>query len=432
MQLRVEQATHAEVALAECLRHARLAPAAAARATALAYGTLRLRGRLDSLLAPRLARPLHQQAPLLRSILRVGAYELLFADHCDPAQTVHALVEGAKHRGHTGWSGLVNAILRALSGDAEQLRVPPARGPREHLIAWESLPPWLAERWLKQFGPELSLAVAQAANSDPPLTLRINPLRTDRDAVLARFHAAEIAAEPGELHPQAVRVRGAGSPERLPGWAEGWFSVQDEGAMTLAPLTDARPGQRVIDLCAAPGGKATHLAELLAGEGRVVAVDLDPQRLVGLPTALARLGLGAVQVQTADARKLDGRLWPAEAVLLDAPCTGTGTLARRPDLRWHLGPQRLAHVVELQRELLASAAQLVKPGGVLVYATCSLEPDENQQQMAWFAQHYPQFVPDATGLAAADGWDTDLAQRLLLPVAGRHDGFFAARRRRAE
>ncbi|MBI5832931.1 MAG: 16S rRNA (cytosine(967)-C(5))-methyltransferase RsmB [Armatimonadetes bacterium] len=415
---RCEQGAFAERVLEQALARAKY-PHWSTRATALAYGTLRLRARLDAVLGPFLSRPLAEVDAPLRAVLRVGAYELLFADHVETAQAVHALVELAKDEsrgGHVGLGSLTNAVLRKLVANADQLRVePPGLSIDQRLEGWWSLPRWVAERWVRRWGEEGALELAQAAGTDPHVHLRVNRCRTDREQLLARLTEAGVRARPSALSPWGVLISG-GQPERLPGFAEGWFTVQDEASVAIAELTGAQPGLRAIDLCAAPGSKATQLAEMGA---EVLACDIQRKRLARVDESALRMGL-TIETLVADARELPGKVEPADIVLLDAPCSGTGTLARRPDLRWRLDDERLAEVQRLQRELLAAAARLVKPGGVLVYSTCSLEPEENDEQMTWLAQVGSELLPDGP------------ADVTLKPVAGQHDGFFMARRRRAE
>jgi len=422
--LRVDQGAYADKALAKELAAATAPPTHAARATALAYGAVRLRARCDWVLAPRLKRPLAGLDPWLRAVLRVAAFELLWAEQVDVAAAVHAYVDLARRRGHEGLAAMANAVLRRLAAERESLTQPPSEldpavDLEGYLCHWASLPPWLARRWRERFDRAQVLSLAASANAEPRVAIRVNRRRIDRAALAARLAAAGFRCEPSGLSPAGLVLGPGARPETLPGFHEGLFTVQDEAAISIAEICRPRPGQRVIDLCAAPGGKATALAELLDDRGQVVACDVAPARLAGVARAAERLGLSCLQLVAGDARGAEQRLAPAAVVLLDAPCSGTGTLARRPDLRWRLGPERLAQVVETQRQLLHSAALLTAPGGVMVYATCSLEPEENEQQMAWLAGRHPELVTEA-----------DWRDTTLWPVAGRHDGFFVARRRR--
>lgn len=435
LAVRVAQAVadgrHADQALAAELATSHLPEPAVARATALAFATVRLTGRADAVLRPLLARPLAQAPPALLAVLRVGAVELLWMERTLVPAAVDDLVTIARRRAGEGPARAANAVLRRVAGDRDRLRRPPAElSDEDWLVDWESLPRWLARRWLSRFGGATARRLAAAANSEPPVCLRVNRLRATREAVLASLAAAGLAAEPGELAPSAVRLRSAGRVDALPGFADGWHSAQDEGAQLVAPLAALRPGQRAADLCAAPGGKAAHLAELSDDAATISAVDRNEARSERLVETVRRLGLRSVTCRTADARELARELEPQDVVLLDAPCTGTGTLARRADRRWQVNDRELRAAVELQTELLDAAADLVGPGGLLIYSTCSLEAEENEQALATLAERRPELRPDSEGIDPPPGWDADTASLLLLPRGGLHDGFFLARRRR--
>lgn len=343
-------------------------------------------------------------------------------------------MEIAKRRGHPRLAGITNGVLRNLVRQAHILRDPPAalrRADRleEYLTHWESHPAWLVRRWLEIYGSETTKRLVAAGNREPRPHLRVNRLRTDRATLTAALREAGLAVEDTPLSPFGVKLDSPGAVPALPGFGDGWFTVQDQGAMVIAPVTDAVAGERVIDLCAAPGGKATQLAEQMRDEGEVVAIDVHPERVEQIVETAARLGLTCLTARTADARELVGELEPADVVLLDAPCTGSGTLARRPDLRWQTGPRRLRELIPLQQELLRSAAALTRVGGRLIYATCSLEPEENESQMAWFDANVEGFAPEQPK-APPQGWDAARAQGLVLPMTEDHDAFFVARRRR--
>jgi 16S rRNA (cytosine967-C5)-methyltransferase len=253
----------------------------------------------------------------------------------------------------------------------------PRADPLQYLALGFALPEWLARRWSGCFVADECRRLGFWFAGPAPLTLRVNPLRTTRDALLAALAEKGVAAEAGQ-HPQAVRLREAAPVRSLPGYDAGLFVVQDEAAMRVASALAPQPGWRVLDLCAAPGGKATHLAELQGDAGEVVACDPDEGRLRTVADLAARLGLKSVR--TARARAAPGEgvpPGPFDAVLVDVPCSNTGVLGRRPEARWRLRPSDLDHLADLQRRLLVVAVERARPGGVVVYATCSVEPEEN-------------------------------------------------------
>lgn len=432
--LAVEHGAYADVALRQAREAADLHGPASSRATLLVHHSLRLRRRSDYVLRRLIDRPLQSLDAPLRAVLRGGVFELLWAEQVDVPQAVHEWVEIAKSIGHAGLGAFANGVLRNVVRQADSLRVPPpemAASPNseESLVQWESHPRWLVRRWLDRFGETGAGVLCRHGNREPRVHLRVNRTRCRREDLLAALEANGIAAEPIAGAPDGVALIAPGRIAALPGYDEGWFCVQDAGAQQIAPLCNVRPGQRLLDLCAAPGGKATHLAELLGGEGEVVATDKNAARLRLADESAARLRLGNLRCVAGDGRELPGRLEPFDAVLADVPCSGTGTLARRPDLRWQLTAQRLTELVPLQQELLRAAAALTRPGGVLVYATCSLEAEENEAQMAWFDAEFDAFEPDHDG-PVLPGWDAATASATLLPDGADRDGFFAARRRR--
>ncbi|MCC7492285.1 MAG: 16S rRNA (cytosine(967)-C(5))-methyltransferase RsmB [Fimbriimonadaceae bacterium] len=432
VQRAVETGAFAEVALHRELTTASLQGPSAARATALTHGSIRLRRRCDFVLRPLLSRPLGGLDPVLRAVLRVGAFELLWAAQTRVGAAVNDLVNIARDWGHAGLAQYANGVFRRLAGEADALRDEPpelAADPVERLVEWESHPRWLVQRWVARHGVETARAWCLAGNREPRLHLRANRLRTSAADLLHVLRNRGIAVEAGRLCPEAVLLQEPQAVEGLPGWREGWFTIQDEGAMLIAPVSGATAGQRVIDLCAAPGGKATHLAELLGDQGEVLACDRNAGRLQRVDQAAARLGLKCIQTVAGDVRETLTAAAPAEVVLLDAPCSGSGTLARRPDLRWHLKAARLAEVTALQCELLAAAARLTRPGGVLVYATCSMEQEENEGQMRWFDSTFGDFAPAAAG-PVPPSWDAAAGWATIGPGDG-HDGFFVACRRRS-
>jgi len=387
----------------------------------LVYGTLRLRGRLDHVLAQCATRPLHQVQPDVLDALRLGAYQLLELDGIPAYAAVSESVELARSLAPKA-AGFANAVLQTLQRRATSLTFPPLESdPRGHLVAHGSHPEWLVERWLARLGVEETTALVAANNRRPELFLRL--LTADGPA---RLEAAGIQATP---HPLARGVVGLppGTPV-LPVLETAAAVVQDPAAALVVQYADVPAGALVADLCAAPGGKALGLG---IGPGLTVASDLSLGRLRRIRENLERtLGQGAclrLVLLVADGRAPAVR--PADVVLLDAPCTGTGTLRRHPDGRWRVRPRDLAALVQLQRELLAAAHEVVRPGGLLVYSTCSLEPEENEVQVEWFLEEHPEYAAAPGQAVPAVVRDGDWLR--VQPQRHGCDGAFAARLRRS-
>jgi 16S rRNA (cytosine967-C5)-methyltransferase len=401
------------------LNRAALVPADRRLATQLAYGVLRRRGSLDALLRPLIRRQPHQVEPWLWDTLRLGAFQLALLAQIPPHAAINETVELAAVYQRPRAKGFLNGVLRAVAmlltdertgapaGDALPLEggqyrklarpvLPePAVHPVQFLAAGFALPRWLARRWLARCGWEESLRLGFWFAGPVPLWLRCNTLRIDRAACLAAFAQAGIAAEPGE-HPQAVRLVDPVPIRELPGYEEGWFAVQDESAMRVASALAPEPGTRVLDLCAAPGGKTTHLAELMQNQGQILACDVDEQRLRTLSSLTDRLGVTIVEPhQLHLALHEEAPAGPFDGILVDVPCSNTGVLGRRPEARWRLRPEDFRHLVPLQTKLLLQAGQRIRPGGAIVYSTCSIEPEENAQVVRAVLQALPDLTLEA-------------------------------------
>jgi 16S rRNA (cytosine967-C5)-methyltransferase len=370
-------------------------------ATQLVYGVLRRRGTLDALLRPLVHREPHKVEPWLWEALRLGAFQLLLLSHIPPHAALYETVELAAYWGQPRCKGFLNGVLRPLAvvptpeftSDPAADALPfengqyrrlsravlpdPANNPVEYLSTGFAWPPWLAERWFARYGWDECARLGFWFAGPASTWLRCNPLRTGRPGLLQKLHDAGIEAEPGE-HPQAIRLMDWTPVRDLPGYADGLFVVQDESAMAVGTALAPEPGMRVLDLCAAPGGKTTHLAELMRNQGQVIACDTDARRLQHVAEMSRRLGLSIIETKAIEGDE-DPPAGPFDAVLVDVPCSNTGVLGRRPEVRWRLKLGDLQHLVRLQTKLLLQACERVKPGGAVVYSTCSVEPEENQQ-----------------------------------------------------
>jgi 16S rRNA (cytosine967-C5)-methyltransferase len=402
-----------------------------ALATELTFGTLRWQRYLDWILAPHSRRRLDSLDPRPLVLLRMTAYQLVFLERIPPFAAVNDAVGLARQRSRPGVAEFVNAVLRAFSrrGPREREPAPPA-DPVEALALRGSFPTWLAARWVERYGADEAEALMRAMNERPPLTLRANTLLGPREALAERLRREEgLTPRPTAYAPEGLVVEHAGRPGAWRAFADGAFAVQDEASMLVARLLELRPGETVADACAAPGTKTTHLAELLANRGRVLAFDPQPARLALVDEAARRLGIGIVETLDGPVEALAPRFASAcDAVLVDAPCSNLGVLRRNPEVKWRRGPADVTANAARQRAILAAAATMVKPGGRLVYATCSLEPEENDAVVAAVLAETPAFRLDPPAdfpLALADG-----ALRCL-PHRHGTDGFTALRLRRS-
>jgi 16S rRNA (cytosine967-C5)-methyltransferase len=385
----------------------------------LAAGVLRQRTALDSRIAPLIPRGWSSVAPELQDILRLGAYQLSDLDRVPDHAAVDTSVTLAKEAAGTRAAAFVNAVLRVVA--RSQPSFPPSAGnPAERLAVEHSHPVWLVGRWIRTFGLDEAEAVLRWNNSRPQLVLQ--PARQSSETLISRWRAAGYEVEPA-AHGAGL-ITNVSRPADLPGFGEGDFIVQDPAQALLARFADVPPESVVYDACAAPGGKAIAFGRLA---GTVIAGEVSPARAKRLVENVARAGSGRERVIIAD-----GRFPPlrqAEVAVIDAPCLGTGTFARHPDARWRVTSQALASLVKLQAQLLTGTAAVVPPGGLLVYATCSLEPEENRAQVDAFLAGHPEFERETTDTVSADLLSPE-GDLTILPQHHGMDGAFGSRLRR--
>ncbi|HEX6210360.1 MAG TPA: 16S rRNA (cytosine(967)-C(5))-methyltransferase RsmB [Methylomirabilota bacterium] len=428
---RVEtDAAFADLALDAELGRRPLALRDAALATELVYGTLRWQRYLDWILAPHSRRRLTTLDPRVRVLLRMTAYQIAFLERVPAFAAVNDAVTLARRA--PGVAEYVNAVLRAFArrGAAEREPAPPS-DPVDALATRCSFPTWLAARWVGRYGAEEAEALMRALNARPPLTVRVNTLRTSREQLAARLAQEErVQTRATRLAPEGLVVEGGGDPGRWRAFAEGACVVQDEASMLVARLLEPAAGATIADVCAAPGTKTTHLAQLMDDRGRVLAFDPQPGRLARVDEAAARLGVTIAETVEGPVERLaSGWAAACDGVLVDAPCSNLGVLRRNPEVKWRRQPADVAAAAQRQHDILAAASTLVRPGGRLVYATCSLEPEENDDVARAFLAAHPAFVverpevwpvvPDAGGFVRC------------LPHRHGTDGFTAIRFRRA-
>jgi 16S rRNA (cytosine967-C5)-methyltransferase len=414
----------ADVLLSHRLASTRLPPAERALATELVYGTLTWQLRLDHHLAGLVRQPIDSLDVPVRVALRLGLFQLVFLDRVPAYAAVDTSVRLAGRRA----AGLVNAVLRraARAGRAGLGLPDAAADPTERLAVEWSHPRWLVERWTAELGASATARLLEADDRAPHVALRVNRRRATPAALAAALDAAGIRTEPGRFARDALVVReGAGRLRDLPAYGHGDFAFQGEASQMVAALVDAAPDARVLDACAAPGGKTTAIAERLGPEARVVA--LDPHRigLERLRREARRLGLAPIEIVTGDARHSPLR-GPFDAVLVDAPCSGLGTLRRHPDLKWRRRPEDIPRLAALQREILSGIAPLVRSGGLLVYAVCTRTNDETTDVVDWLLNTHKRFAverPAAVPCIDADG------HLRTAPHTHELDGFFAVRLR---
>ncbi|MFN6517737.1 MAG: 16S rRNA (cytosine(967)-C(5))-methyltransferase [Nostoc sp. CreGUA01] len=484
----VHKGAYVDVALDRVLQKVNLPDSDRRLVTELVYGSVRRQRTLDTLIDQLAQKKSHQQPKDLRSIIHLGLYQLRYQERIPPSAAVNTTVQLAKENGFSGLAGFVNGLLRQYlrrmyaesggrgdtekedagtrgRGDTEKedagtrgrgdtensfpasprlplpassssLHTDPLQlpeNPVERLGILHSFPDWIIEVWLEQLGLTETEQLCEWMNQSPTIDLRINPLRTSMEEVEAALQSAGVLVRRVHHLPQALRlISSAGSIQKLPGFQEGWWTVQDSSAQLVGHLLDPQPGEAIIDACAAPGGKTTHIAELMQDKGKIWACDRTSSRLRKLQENSQRLNLKSIQICIGDSRNFTQFHNIADRVLLDAPCSGLGTMHRHADARWRQTPESVRELSMLQKQLISHTSTFVKPGGVLVYATCTLHPAENEEAIAAFLAESPNWQIEApsslefpdSGRTTPEGWFK------VWPHREDMDGFFMVRLRK--
>ncbi|MGV2826762.1 16S rRNA (cytosine(967)-C(5))-methyltransferase [Myxosarcina sp. GI1(2024)] len=422
-----QQQAYTDVALDRVLRSHSVERIDRGLVCELVYGVVRRQRTLDTLI-DRLGKKTARQQPLdLRIILHLGLYQLRYSDRIPVSAAVNTSVELAKTNGLKKLSGVVNGVLREYLRQAERsdpLQLPD--DPVGKLGILHSFPDWIVKIWLEQLSLAETDRLAAWFNQSPQIDLRVNMLKTTVTEVAAALEAQGVSVAPVPHLPQALRITGnAGEITSLPGYRQGWWVVQDASAQLVSHLLAPQPEETIIDACAAPGGKTTHIAELMGDRGKIIACDRATKRLQKVKANAARLQLKSITIQSGDSRILNEFKATGDRVLLDAPCSGLGTLGKRPDIRWRQTPAAIEKLFTLQRELLEEVATWVKPNGVLVYATCTLNYLENEKVIQSFLKHHSNWrvqLPRAS--SPASHFVTSEGSIKVYPHRNDMDGFF--------
>jgi 16S rRNA (cytosine967-C5)-methyltransferase len=394
--------------------------------TEIVHGVLRWQNRLDWVLNGFSHGNFAKSEINVKNTLRVALYQILFLDRIPHPAAVNEGVEFIKRIRGEKPAGLVNAVLRNIIRNIDGIRYPP---PSEDLVQYLSVyyshPHWMVKRWLARFGEEDVKKLLTSCNERPTLSLRINRLKIEPGLFLKKLEEQGIPYTGSTHVDYFVRVKSLSRIGDMGLFRSGMFTIQDESAAMPCLLLGAKPGERVLDLCAAPGGKSTNIAEMMKGEGEIVAIDKYEVKLNQIRSSCERLGLHNITLLATDATTLETA--QADRVLLDAPCSGLGVLAKKPDIKWKRDVSDLMQLTRMQSAMIDNAGRLVKPGGVLVYSTCTMEPEENQEIVAGFLARNPEFRVE--NAAAFVSRDLVSPEGFVETFPHRHamDGSFAAR-----
>lgn len=403
--------------------------------TELVYGTVKWRLSIDWIIEQFSSVRLKKISPWILNILRLGAYQILYTDRIPESAACNESVKLSKKYGHAASSRFVNGVLRSIVRNKNEIKYPDKEQDFENYLSIKySHPLWMVRKWTGRFGKEFAESLLEANNCQPDFTVRVNTLRTSKEALMEELAAAGYEIEKGKYADEALTIRNPSAVVRLEAFKKGLLQVQDESSMLVAKVLDPKPGDYVIDVCSAPGGKATHIAELMKNEGLVSARDIHEHKIKIIGDAAKRLGLNSVKPELFDATELDeGSIKKADRVLVDAPCTGLGILRRKPDIKWARNIEDSKEIIELQKKILSTASKYVKPGGYMVYSTCTIESEENEDVVNYFLKENKEFdAEDISGYfpeelkkaTAKDGYVQ------FFPNVDNIDGFFISKFRR--
>lgn len=416
----------AEPLLNSCLESRPLAGPDRAMLTMLVYGTLRMRGRLDWTIRSFYKGRFEKMETGVLNILRTALYQAFFMDRVPDFAAVSEAVEIAK-RLFPGRERLVNAILRKSVNNRDAIDYPDCgKDPALFISAFHSHPLWLVEKFISVFGVDGALSLCRANNEKAPVTLRVNTLKSDRDRVIAEFSSAGFAAAPTRFSPDGVKID-SGDIRDLPACRQGAVIFQDEASQLVSVLAGPREGDAVLDLCAGSGVKTTHLGEIMKNRGRILAVDVNAGKLKALGRLAGRHGVDIIECRAADAAGDLGKDHhnKFDLVLIDAPCSGTGTLRRNPEIKWRLTPAEVERLSNLQKEIIRTAPAYLKKSGSIFYSTCSVLPDENENIIGEFCAEFPAFKTAGPQSPNESLFDSSGFFRTSPLVQGM-DGFFGA------
>lgn len=360
--------------------------------TDLVYGTVKWLLQIDYIIGKFSSVKIKKLSPWILNTLRLGIYQLLHTDKIPVSAACNTSVDLAKRYGHQASSRFVNAVLRSVAKNINNLPYPDETNIAEHLSIKYSHPKWMVEKWIFLFGVEFTESLLKSNNEVPDFTVRVNTLKTSRNELIESLHKEGIKTRKWKYVEEAVILENPSSITRIQAFKDGLIQVQDESSMLAARVLEPKAEELIIDVCSAPGGKTTHMAQLMNNKGTIVARDVHPHKLKIIESTAARLGIDIIKTEIYDACQLDEKmLGKADKVLVDVPCSGLGIIRKKPDIKYSKNLSELDEIVSLQRKILYNAAQYLKVGGCLVYSTCTIQPEENLENVKAFLAENTQF-----------------------------------------
>lgn len=403
--------------------------------TEMVYGTIKWKLKLDYIISQFSRIKLKKLSPWIKNILRLGLYQVIYMDRVPDSAVCNESVKLAKRYGHSASGGFVNGVLRNIIRKKDEIKYPNKKKQLlDYLSVIYSHPAWMVDRLIDVYGHNFTEDLLKSNNEVAPYTVRVNTLKISRDELIQELKKEGIKSYYGKYLDEALIVENPTSTREMETFKKGYFQVQDESSMLVAKILDPEPGELIIDVCSAPGGKATHIAQLMNNKGTVIARDIHEHKVKLIDDTVNKLGTEIVKTQVFDALKVDETLvGKCDGVLVDAPCTGLGIIRRKPDIKWTRNTDDEKEIARLQLAILKSSSQYVKPGGVLVYSTCTVLPEENEEVIKKFMNTVNGFEMDELEIPA----ETDLKSHYkrgcirLYPHEHGVDGFFIARMKRS-
>ncbi|HEY9059514.1 MAG TPA: 16S rRNA (cytosine(967)-C(5))-methyltransferase RsmB [Pseudobacteroides sp.] len=429
-----EKGAYSNIALSKQLESNTLKDVDRAFVTDLVYGTIKWKLTIDYIISNFSSTKLKKISPWILNVLRLGVYQILYMDRIPESAACNESVKLSKKYGHAASSGFVNGILRNIARKKNSISYPDKqKDPVLYLSVKYSHPDWLVNEWINNFGVEFTESLLISNNEVPDFTIRVNTLKTTKEELISNFRESGLEASEGRAVDEALVLKNPGSFLKLDVYKAGHFQVQDESSMLPSKILDPKPGELVIDVCSAPGGKTTHMAQLMNNKGSIIARDIHEHKISLINEASERLGISIIKAQVYDALMVDESLVEkADRVLVDAPCTGYGIIRKKPDIKWSRTMSDLKEITELQLKILSAASKYVKPGGFIVYSTCTIGKEENRDLVERFLTNNKEFdfcgfnelLPEVLREYSGNGYIE------IYPNINKIDGFFIAKMRK--
>lgn len=402
--------------------------------TEITNGTVKYRRKIDYVINQYAKLPINKMKPVVRNVLRMSVYQILYLDKVPDSAVCNEAVNIIKKRKMGKLSGFVNGILRNIVRGHESVVYPDKdKNPAEYLGVMYSFPDWMIQLWLKEYDFDFVETLCESLNRAPDVTLRTNLLLTSREDLKKTLIGEGIEVEDGRLAAEALRVRGASSIGSLETFKKGYFTVQDESSMLASYVLNPQKGEAILDVCAAPGGKSTHIAELMAGQGQVISADIFEHKLKLIEETAKRMDHQIIETVIQDATK-ENKAYKEkfDRVLIDAPCSGLGILHKKADIRWKKEHKDIKELVKIQKKILTTCSEYVKPGGIMVYSTCTISPLENEVMVEWILKHLD-FELDNINSYIPESLQNEDSKKGMIQIFPSHagtDGFFISRLRK--